>query len=622
LGIDYGAATTAAVLAWPDGRWRPVLFDGQPGLPSAVLLTGGGEPLTGLDALRPGSDPGGLVAEPKRQLDDHHTGGDGVVDLIAATLRRVGQAATALAGEPVGDVRLVVPAGWGPRRRTVLRRAAHRAGLAVPSLVPAPVAVAQHLLTTGVQVPVGWWLVVCDGGAGFEAAVVARAAAGFEVVSTIATAEAGGRRVEQALGETLLAATVTATGRAAAVEGGDRVAVLAAARNAAQALARMPAVTVALPAGPPVVVTAAQLDAATGPVVEAAVEVTRQAVQAAELPVERCAGVFCVGGMPGLTALAQRVAAELQLPARVTAEPKLAAVLGTVHASAAVVDEVVAGPVEPPLRRAVGVLVPAVASLALVGQFYATARIESAFDRRYAYLLANWGELALAALAALLACLAAAPILALAVAGARAGRNDAPGPTDADQHPGQQVSTGLLAAVAGGLSIAGLYAMVGSVAFGLPGGAFLRWTLLACLPVALAAGGLALFALRGVDPGTAWHRFLAFPHASVACAAVGMLLLQHADTAPRYPATALLTAVSGRVGACLLGAAAAFAVDLPRRYQLILAAPLAIFAAAVGSGLTAGLLAVVYVVAVALWWGQRVWRLARRRAPHPAGGGG
>jgi len=38
LGVDLGTSHTVAVLRWPDGRTRPLLFDGVPLLPSAVYL--------------------------------------------------------------------------------------------------------------------------------------------------------------------------------------------------------------------------------------------------------------------------------------------------------------------------------------------------------------------------------------------------------------------------------------------------------------------------------------------------------------------------------------------------------------------------------------------------------
>jgi hypothetical protein len=72
------------------------------------------------------------------------------------------------------DVHLVIPAAWGPRRRTAMRQAAHRAGLGQPTLVEAPIAAAQHLLATGTQMVVGAYLAVCDVGGGFEATVLRR----------------------------------------------------------------------------------------------------------------------------------------------------------------------------------------------------------------------------------------------------------------------------------------------------------------------------------------------------------------------------------------------------------------------------------------------------------------
>ncbi|MCX4387289.1 hypothetical protein OG777_10130 [Micromonospora peucetia] len=87
-----------------------------------------------------------------------------------------------------------MPAGWGPRRRTWLRHAAHRAGLPQPRLVEAPVAVAGYLFATGVQLPVGAFIVVCDVGAGAEVSVLRRSPAGFEVLATWPTRPLAARR--------------------------------------------------------------------------------------------------------------------------------------------------------------------------------------------------------------------------------------------------------------------------------------------------------------------------------------------------------------------------------------------------------------------------------------------
>jgi molecular chaperone DnaK (HSP70) len=51
LGVDFGTSNTAAVVSGPDGRIRPLLFDGFPLLASAVCLDSAGQLLVGRDAL-------------------------------------------------------------------------------------------------------------------------------------------------------------------------------------------------------------------------------------------------------------------------------------------------------------------------------------------------------------------------------------------------------------------------------------------------------------------------------------------------------------------------------------------------------------------------------------------
>src|SRR5262249_21792736 len=54
LGIDFGTSNTVAMLRWPDGRVKPLLFDGSPLLPSAVFAAADGSLVVGSDALRHG----------------------------------------------------------------------------------------------------------------------------------------------------------------------------------------------------------------------------------------------------------------------------------------------------------------------------------------------------------------------------------------------------------------------------------------------------------------------------------------------------------------------------------------------------------------------------------------
>jgi molecular chaperone DnaK (HSP70) len=177
LAIDYGAADTTAVLVWPDGAWTRLALDGAGVTSNAVYAAVDAEPVVGAAAWRQAvRDPGGFVAMPLRAGTGTVVlpGGElEVAALVAARLRHVAAAAAVVSGG-FGEVRMVVPAGWGPRRRTWWRHAAAQAGLGQPQLVEAPVAAAQRLLTVGVTVPVGAVLLMCDLGAGFEATVVRR----------------------------------------------------------------------------------------------------------------------------------------------------------------------------------------------------------------------------------------------------------------------------------------------------------------------------------------------------------------------------------------------------------------------------------------------------------------
>ncbi|WP_199562005.1 hypothetical protein [Micromonospora deserti] len=65
LAIDCGNASTTAVVAWPDGAWVPLMFDGEPALPSAVLLAGDGNVLTGHQAWQ------AATADPQRFIPTH-----------------------------------------------------------------------------------------------------------------------------------------------------------------------------------------------------------------------------------------------------------------------------------------------------------------------------------------------------------------------------------------------------------------------------------------------------------------------------------------------------------------------------------------------------------------------
>src|SRR5256885_16521525 len=71
LGIDFGTSNTVSMLRMPDGRLRPLLFDGGTLMPTAVYLTAEGQLLVGRDAERHArGDPSRFEPNPKRRIGD------------------------------------------------------------------------------------------------------------------------------------------------------------------------------------------------------------------------------------------------------------------------------------------------------------------------------------------------------------------------------------------------------------------------------------------------------------------------------------------------------------------------------------------------------------------------
>ena len=212
LGVDLGTSNTVAVLRWPDGRTKPLLFDGSPLLPSAVYA----EP-----------DPAGshrrAAHRPRRGT--HGAGGSGPLRAQPEAPDRRGQRAARRArgagGRPAGGgADPGVRRGHPDHRWTAARgdhadlpgrlggdpaRGAHLGGCQGRSATGADGGGAGrrgHLLrpVLGRQVPIGSVVVVHDFGAGtFDASVVARHATGFEVLAVDGRSDIGGLDIDAAI---------------------------------------------------------------------------------------------------------------------------------------------------------------------------------------------------------------------------------------------------------------------------------------------------------------------------------------------------------------------------------------------------------------------------------------
>ncbi|MEU7866023.1 Hsp70 family protein [Dactylosporangium sp. NPDC049140] len=312
LGVDFGTSNTVAVVRWPDGRSRPLIFDGSPLLPSAVYAEPGGAIIVGRDAVHSARlEPARFEPNPKRRIDDGTVllGDRGVPvnELVAAVLGRVRDEWARTVGDAVPDVTVTVPASWGATRRLSVADAAAAAGLGRVRLVPEPVAAAAYFTQVlGHDVKVGSVVVVYDFGAGtFDASVVARTADGFEVLAVDGRDDIGGIDVDNAVvghigticeprapqeWARLMSPQTVEDRRHRRLLWDD-------ARVAKERLSRQPASDLTIPLlNFDVHLTREELEHLARPMIEQTVRVTQGVMRWAQLGEGAVAGVFLVGG--------------------------------------------------------------------------------------------------------------------------------------------------------------------------------------------------------------------------------------------------------------------------------------------------------------------------------------
>ncbi|MET8147891.1 Hsp70 family protein [Actinoplanes sp. NPDC049668] len=603
LAIDYGAATVRAVLVAPGGT-TTLTLDGTGEMSTAAHISTSGM-VTGSSAWRQAAtDPDGLVVSPLRAGTGQVTAGGQqveVVDLVAATLRQVAAEAQRITGEPVDDVRLVVPAGWGPRRRTWMRHAARAAGLAVSRLVEAPVAAIARLDTrtaaAGLPATEGPALVI-DVGAGCEVTVVQRDPAGAEVVSTLADPDAGGDRLDTALVKTLTATDLHD------MPAEQRWPMLTNIRTARHALSEQVAVTMPMPDGqPPMVVNTNQVAEVARSVFERAGELAAQALDNADLTLEQVSGVHLIGAAAATPGAGDLIAAKLGATPVQVEPAHTAAVLGAADADTTETTAAEEPLPLPPVRRLITLALPGVVSLALFASYiFFSDDYRLDYDNTTAPL-ANWALPAIAATLAMICLLQAAALFAALL-------DHNTHTTSADQPTGR-ISGGITIALLGGLATATMYAITAGLYFNQPIPRLAQGILLTVLPIAVLAAVVAVLAWRrDVTPTGGWDGFLTFPASPMIIAVAGIVAVNLWYTVAWPWWFAGWANGIGLAGGLLIGVAAACTLVRHPGARLALIVPIGFFTVIISRTGPAPL-AVIWALAVACWWGVHAWTLLR-----------
>ncbi|WP_439031875.1 Hsp70 family protein [Gordonia terrae] len=325
LCIDFGTSNTAA--AYRIGVGEPVIVPlgpRGPAMPSAVFADGTSI-VVGHDAVvRRLQAPDAFEDTPKSRIDEGEIElGDrfwAVEDLIGAVLRHVHQVALRHSGSAGFDsIVLTHPDRWSERRKSVLRRAAERAGLGADRIRIASesLAAAWYYVFRGHDVSGDERMCVFDFGAGTcdVAVLVGNGAGGFTVTGSGGDNHLGGRDLdarmirwvhdEAAEIDPDLPRQLRAP--AAAIALADHV------RTAKEALSDTAQAVIELPGTRhTLLLTRREFESMIGPFVERAVELTRDAIARADAAGSGPTGpvtVYVTGGTSSIPLLQSALSA-------------------------------------------------------------------------------------------------------------------------------------------------------------------------------------------------------------------------------------------------------------------------------------------------------------------------
>ncbi|MFF5232558.1 Hsp70 family protein [Dactylosporangium sp. NPDC000521] len=345
VGIDLGTSNTVAVIRSPDGRRRPVLFDGAPLMPSAVFLQDNGQLAVGRDAQRLAQlDPARYEPNPKRRIDEPTVllGNTEVPtrEMLAAVLRAVAAGVAEVTRTPPPVV-LTYPASWAHTRRTLLQEAASLAGWPQVSLVPEPVAAARYFISAlNHPLPRGASMVVYDfGGGTVDIAVVRHSPEGFTVIGAGGLEDVGGLDLDAALvehvGGLLRRSDPMAWQRLhrphTAQDRRDRRLFWDDVRGAKEMLSRTAAAPVSVPGVEAALhLTRDELEALVEPTLRQTVAETARVVASCRLAPDQLAGIMLTGGSSRVPLVARMLHRSLGVVPTVLEQPELPVAEGAV----------------------------------------------------------------------------------------------------------------------------------------------------------------------------------------------------------------------------------------------------------------------------------------------------
>ncbi|MEV0156295.1 Hsp70 family protein [Micromonospora sp. NPDC050686] len=609
--IDLSSAAIAVTVD-QQGVRVPILIDGRLVMPRGVAIGPAGQLYAGIDTTAVASlpadhhhidDPIDLLGKPAEAAPPDP------VDLLAAVLRHIAHHAAHQVGQPITDLTVTVPPGWGPRRRGQISESAKRAELPAPTVVSAPAALAAYTTTLGHPAPPNSCVLVCD--ADHHPATLTVLHVADDGYRELATRQLDDTPDLDHLITQHLVRTATADNdplRAAidqpsTADAEGRLALLESVRTTRRLLADQDRAPVLLPAPrQPAVLTRHDVTTAAQPLLDQVPQAVHELLDAADIDTAHLTTVILrpAHALPALTD--QLHHATGTTPTLVEHPHALADGALTLTAGHHTGRRAAAARL-PRVRLRVSDLTSALltgaCSLILLLQAVLTADITTVNT----YVVGARTSLPQLGTAGALAMLTAFAVAHLAPTTWLAGT---PATPTSEPTTGSLIRRGYVAAAVGAAIAAALYGLATGTAVGFDYTPYLKWTLGAALPLAACAALIAATAPRiPADALPTWLTLTRPAVTHVLIAAAGIFLMRAALTITIPVDLTGMPGLAGSLGAALLGTATAFTAAHSRIIRAIAAPGLAIGYALVFSYDTGSALIVGYLVALT-WWGIRL----------------